>query len=326
MLPSDRYLASAPLAHVAAASRMLTVVHAGATHVIERRFDPERVLAEVTAGRANSTFAVPEMVREMLTVVRTGAVPGDALRLISYGGSPMSADLLNDAIALLACDFQQGYGLTEASPILTILPPEDHGPNVDPVRLTSVGREAAGVQVRVVGNDDRLVKPGEVGEVVARGPNVTAGYWRRPKDTAAALRGGWLRTGDLARMDSNGYLYLVDRAKDMLVSGGLNVYPREIERQLEEHPGIREAAVVGVADERWGEVPVAFLVLAEGKSADPGSELDEFLAGRLARYKQPKRYEFLDLMPRNGAGKVLKRELRERAAHSLTRPEDLQSS
>ena len=246
---------------------------------------------------------------------------GGTLRLISYGGSPMPVGLLREALAVFECDFQQGYGLTEASPILTILPPEDHAPTGDQARLTSVGREAAGVQLRIVDRDDRQVEPGVVGEIVARGANVTAGYWQRPKETAAALRGGWLRTGDLARVDKDGYVHLVGRTKDMLVSGGLNVYPREVELRLEEHPAIREAAVVGVADERWGEVPVAFLVVANDAPPNLQSDVAGFLSKRLARYKVPKRYELVDALPRNSNGKLLKRTLRERAAAGETQAE-----
>ncbi|HVT00251.1 MAG TPA: AMP-binding protein [Solirubrobacterales bacterium] len=318
VVPDDRYLTTAPLCHLAAASRMLLLVHAGATHIIEAGFDAERVVAAVAAGRANSTLVVPAMMRDLLDAARVSPTPiAGLIRQLTYGASPMSPDLLGEAMEVLSCDFQQGYGLTESSPTLTLLSPRDHMPlpsgEYGP-QLASVGREASGVRVRVVDADDRDVAPGEVGEVIARGPNVMRGYWRRPEQTAAALRGGWLRTGDLARLDERGYLYLVDRIKDMLVSGGINVYPREIERQLEQHPAVAEVAVVGMPDERFGEVPLAFVVRATDAAGEEPDEaaFSSFLEPRLARFKRPRRYLFLAEMPRNAAGKVVKRELRRR--------------
>jgi acyl-CoA synthetase (AMP-forming)/AMP-acid ligase II len=219
---------------------------------------------------------------------------------------------------LLACEFQQGYGLTESSPSLTCLRPEDHvldGPPEAVARLGSVGRESVGVRVRVVGLSGEQVAPGEEGEVVARGPNVMEGYWRRPQATAEAIRDGWLRTGDLATVDEEGYVFLLGRRSDMLISGGINVYPREVELQLEAHPLVREAAVVGRADRRWGELPVAVVVLAPGAAAETARErLDAHCRQRLAAYKAPHDYLFVDSLPRNAMGKVLKAELRRRVA------------
>ena len=324
VVASDRYLTTAPLCHLAAASRMLTLVHAGATHVIERGFDPGRAIAAIASGGANSTLVVPAMMRGLLDAAAASPMPvAGRVRLLTYGASPMPQDLLGEALEALACDFQQGYGLTESSPTLTLLPPADHLPLPDGSyrpQLASVGREAPGVHVRVVDAEDRDVTPGAVGEVIARGPNVMRGYWRRPEETAAALRGGWLRTGDLARVDELGYLYLVDRIKDMLVSGGVNVYPREIERQLEEHPAIADVAVVGMPDERFGEVPIAFVVRGAGAGEPLGEpELTGFLEPRLARFKRPRRYEFVAELPRNAAGKVVKNELRDRVAAEAAR-------
>jgi acyl-CoA synthetase (AMP-forming)/AMP-acid ligase II len=326
VVPSDRYLSSAPLCHLAAGSRMLSLVHAGATHVIERAFDAERVVRAIGEGRANSTLAVPAMMSQLLDAAEAIGGARGKLRVLTYGAAPMSVPLLTRAIDVLACDFQQGYGLTESSPTLTLLPPEDHRPDASgkySERLGSVGREALGVHVRVVDADDNDVPIGEIGEVVARGRNIMEGYWRRPEETAETLRGGWLHTGDLAYADADDYVYLVDRSKDMLVSGGFNVYPREVERQLEEHPWVREVAVVGVPDERWGEVPVAYLVVDEARAAggDLRPEFEEFLRSRLARYKTPKLYERIDVIPRNASGKILKRELRELAAQSAVAPD-----
>jgi acyl-CoA synthetase (AMP-forming)/AMP-acid ligase II len=180
-------------------------------------------------------------------------------------------------------------------------------------RLGSVGRESIGVQVRVVDEHGVDVPAGERGEIVARGANIMEGYWRRPDATAAAIRDGWLRTGDIGVLDERNFLFLVDRTTDMLISGGMNVYPREIELQLEQHAAVAEAAVISRADPRWGEVPVAFIALRPGASRETvRQELERLCRERLAGYKQPKDFQFLDALPRNAMGKVLKRELRAR--------------
>jgi long-chain acyl-CoA synthetase len=322
VISDERYLTTAPLCHLAAGSRMWLLVHAGATHIIHCGFEAERVADTMVTEGITSTFMVPAMLSRLLTVpAARGRRLADRVRLLNYGAARMSPELLTAALERLGCDFQEGYGLTEASPNLTILPPEDHRRNASghfSPRLASVGRETVGVHVRVVDGEDRDVAVGEVGEVIAKGANIMEGYWRLPEQTAEALRGGWLRTGDLGKVDDDGYIYLVDRVKDMLISGGINVYPAEIERQLEQHPLVAEVAVVGRDDDRWGEVPVAFVVAERG--APPASEmvteLAAFITPRLARFKQPRRYELIEALPRNVAGKVIKRELRELAAQT----------
>jgi long-chain acyl-CoA synthetase len=312
---SDRYLSCAPLCHLAAGSRVFLLTHVGATHVIHPAFDAVRAVHEMRDGEVNATMLVPTMIRRVLEVAREQRISlGGRVRMITYGTAPMPLDLLSEALELLGCDFQQGYGLTEASPNLTLLPPEDHRPGASgepSARLASVGRESIGVNVRVVDEHDDDVEPGAIGEVIARGGNIMEGYWRRPDETAEALRGGWLRTGDLATVDADSYVYLVDRKKDMLVSGGFNVYPGEIERQLQQHALVRESAVVGRADEQWGEVPVAFVVLAsDGAAGEAETALGEFCRSRLARFKVPESFRIVDELPRTTLGKVDKRALR----------------
>jgi long-chain acyl-CoA synthetase len=325
VVPEDRYLTTAPLCHLGAASRIWLVAHAGATHVIHRRFDPERVFEAMYGEGVSNSLVVPTMLSRVLDVAAaSGRSLKDKVRLLNYGTARMPLDLLTAGLERLRCDFMQGYGLTEASPNLTILPPEDHRPSASgdySPRLASVGRETVGVHVRVVDSDDQDVAPGQVGEVVAQGANIMEGYWRRPEDTAEALRDGWLRTGDLAVVDDAAYVYLVDRSKDMLISGGINVYPAEVERQLEQHPWVAEAAVVGVADSRWGEVPAAYIVLDQDHSGNDRveAELTSFMETRLARFKLPKRYEIVSELPRNVVGKVLKHELRRQASQDPTR-------
>jgi acyl-CoA synthetase (AMP-forming)/AMP-acid ligase II len=311
----DRYLNSAPLSNLGAGARIFMLVHAGGTHVIRRTFDADQMLAETLDGSVNAALVVPAMMRHLLDAAdAAGNAVGGRLRQITYGTAPMPPDLLAEALERLGCDFQQGYGLTEAGHNLTLLPPEDHRPGPDgayPARLGSVGRETIGMHVRVVGEDGEDVPVGEAGEVIARGPNVMQGYWEQPEETAKALRGGWLHTGDIGSFDGDGYLYLVDRKKDMLVSGGFNVFPREIERHLEVHPQVRDIAVVGGPHERWGEVPVAFVVLLdESDTASLESELRGICERELARYKQPAQYRFVSALPRTSTGKVAKPELR----------------
>jgi acyl-CoA synthetase (AMP-forming)/AMP-acid ligase II len=311
----DRYLNSAPLSNLGAGSRVFMLVHAGGTHVIRRAFDAEQMLAETIAGTVNAALIVPAMMRHLLDAAdAAGEAVRGRLRQVTYGTAPMPPDLLIEALERLGSDFQQGYGLTEAGHNLTLLPPEDHRLGPDGTfsqRLASVGRETIGMHVRVVDENGDDVPVGQAGEVITRGPNVMEGYWEQPEETANALRDGWLHTGDIGSFDDDGYLYLVDRKKDMLVSGGFNVFPREIERHLEMHPQVLDVAVVGGPHERWGEVPIAFVVLV--KESDPAgleSELRGICEHELARYKQPAQYRFVPELPRTSTGKVAKPELR----------------
>ena len=313
VVEGDVYLVVTPLCQIGGTSRLLTAFLASATVRLLGRFDPGRVAQLLEAGEATTTFLVPTMIRQLLEAIPADR-PSRPFRRLCYGGSPMPFDLLAAAMERLHCEFQQGYGLTESSPNLTTLRPEDHilrGPADVVARLGSVGRESVGVQVRVVDEAGADVPVGERGEIVARGANIMEGYWRRPEATAAAIRDGWLHTGDIGVLDEAGFVFLVDRTTDMLISGGLNVYPREIELQLEQHAAVAEVAVVGRADARWGEVPVAFIALRPEASAEAvRAELEQLCRERLAGYKQPKEYIFVEALPRNAMGKVLKHALR----------------
>jgi long-chain acyl-CoA synthetase len=262
-----------------------------------------------------STVLVPTMINFLINHPDIAKHDLSSLRRITYGASPMPVELLKRAMKVFpGVEFFQGYGQSESSPLLTTLMPEDHvteGPEQITRRLASCGRPVIGVEVEVVDENDRRVKSGEVGEVVARGPNVMMGYWKRPEETAATLRGGWLRTGDMATIDEDGYIYLVDRKKDMIISGGENVYSTEVENVIYQHPAAREAAVIGVPDDKWGEAVKAIVTLKDGASLTE-SELIEFCASRLADYKVPKSVEIREgELPKSGAGKILKKELRE---------------
>jgi long-chain acyl-CoA synthetase len=231
-----------------------------------------------------------------------------SLKRMVYGGSPISPDLLAQGLELLGCDFMQLYGLTESTGLGTVLEPDDH--LADPRLLRSVGKPAVGVELRVVdpatGTDATC---GSVGEVWLRSGSIMSGYWADPEASEEVLvADGWLRTGDAGYLDAAGYLFLHDRVKDMIVSGGENVYPAEVERVLREHPAVADVAVIGVPDERWGETVKAVVVAAQPIEA---TELIGFARDRLAHYKCPTSVDFLDALPRNASGKVLKREVRE---------------
>ncbi len=224
-----------------------------------------------------------------------------------YGASPISEALLERARKVFpAVGFTQAYGMTELSPVATLLTPADHD---DPALRRSAGRAAPHVEVRIVDPDGREVPRGEVGEVVVRGDNVMLGYWNRPDDTAAAVRDGWMHTGDGGRMDDNGYVFIVDRIKDMIITGGENVYSAEVENALAKHPAIAAVAVIGVPDPDWGERVHAVVVLLPGQNVTE-EQLRAHCKTLIAGYKAPRSVDFVDAMPMSGAGKILKRELR----------------
>ncbi|MER5783199.1 AMP-binding protein [Streptomyces mobaraensis] len=260
-------------------------------------------------------FAVPTILRRLLdpALLPDGLVP--RVHRILYGGAPMYREDLERVVARFGAGrLWQGYGQGESPGTITHLRPEDHAgddPEALGRRLASVGRARTGVEVRVADPDGREVPAGTTGEVLVRGATVMSGYWNAPEATARTLRGGWLHTGDLGRLDADGFLTLVDRAKDLVISGGSNIYPREVEEVLLRHPAVAEAAVVGAPDPEWGELPVAFVVRADG-GATAGLEaaLEAHCLGRMARYKRPRRFLFVAALPKNSYGKVLKTELR----------------
>ena len=268
-------------------------------------FDPDEFLDLCEHHRGCSAFLAPTMVQRL---VQTGRACPRNLKTVVYGGGPMYVDSLKKAMAAFGPIFVQLYGQGEAPMTITGLRRSDHL-DADDAILGSVGYARSGVDVAVLTADGSPAATGEIGEIVCRGDVVMSGYWNNPKPTAATLQHGWLRTGDMGSFDARGYLTLRDRSKDVVISGGSNIYPREVEEALLEHPGITEAGVVGAPDEEWGEVVVAFIV-----GSVSAAELDAHLLGRIARFKRPKRYEFIDELPKNSYGKVLKRELRARLA------------
>lgn len=313
-LPEDVYLHAAPMFHLADGAAVFSHTSRGATQAFIPRFDPKLVLETVSRERVSLLLLVPTMLNFVLGHPELDSYDLSSLRHLTYGASPIAPDLLRRAMQVLNCEFGQGYGLTEASPLLTVLTHEDHlaavGKNEQ--RLASCGKAVQGVDVRVVKEDGSDAKPGEVGEIIARGPNIMLGYWKRPEDTEDALRDGWLHTGDLATVDEDGYIYLVDRKKDMIVTGGENVYSTEVEAVLYAHPAVKEAAVIPIPDPDWGEAVHACVALRDGKHA-AAEELEEFCRERLANYKVPRSIEFVEgELPKGGTGKILKKQLRER--------------
>jgi len=276
----------------------------GARQVVPQRvgFDPGDFLDLCEQHPGCTAFLAPTMVQR---VIDTGRSCPSQLRTIVYGGGPMYVESIKRALSAFGPVFAQIYGQGESPMTITGLRRTDHEAADDAI-LGSVGYPRSGMQVAVLRDDDTAADVGEIGEIVCRGDVVMCGYWHNAEATAAALRDGWLRTGDMGSFDARGYLTLHDRSKDVVISGGTNIYSREVEEALLEHPGVSEACVVGAPDAEWGEIVVAFIVGAAGPD-----ELDAHLLQRIARFKRPKRYLIVDELPKNSYGKVLKRELRQ---------------
>jgi long-chain acyl-CoA synthetase len=311
----DTYLHAAPMFHLADTASTFAITMVGGRHAFVPMFNPEAVLQVIQQEKVTVTTLVPTMINMLLNHPHVDNYDLSSLRRLTYGAAPMPVELLKKGLAKWGQIFGQGYGLTEAAPLLTGLDTWDHIPDGTPEqmqRLSSVGREIPCVEVRVVNVDGEDVQPGEIGEIIARGPNIMLGYWHMPEATAAAIVDGWLHTGDLATVDEANYIYIVDRAKDMIISGGENVYSIEVENALYTHPAVLEAAVIGIPDEHWGEAVHAVVVLKPGMQAS-AEELINHTRTQIAGYKVPRSIEFFtEALPKIGAGKILKRTLREK--------------
>jgi long-chain acyl-CoA synthetase len=310
--PDAVNLVAMPLFHIGGGGWATAGMYEGATSVIVRELDPAALIRLIPEHGITHLFVVPAVLQFMLLV--PGHDQGDytSLKVIVYGASPISEEVLARSIEVFGCKFWQAYGLTETTGAIVNLPPEDHdlhGPNRH--RLRSCGVAGPGVELRIVEPSTGADVPvGEVGEIWTRTPQNMKGYWKQPEATAATIDAdGWLRTGDAGYLDADGYLYIHDRVKDMIVSGGENVYPAEVENVLMAHPAVADVAVVGVPDERWGETGRAIVVKAEGAEVTP-EEIIDFCRQRLAKFKCPTSVEFTDALPRNPSGKVLKKDIR----------------
>ncbi|MEZ5143475.1 MAG: long-chain fatty acid--CoA ligase [Acidimicrobiales bacterium] len=306
----DVGLACGPLYHVGALDLVTTTMIAvGATTVVHRVFDAARVVDEIERSRVTLVWAAPAMVRAILDVPGIEERDLSSVKVIIAGGEKMPIPFIERLRRTFpSAWFADAYGLTETVSGDTFL---DRDSTL--TKLGSVGRPCPYLELDIWDEQGAPVPAGEKGEIVLRGPKVFTGYWRDPDATATAFAGGWFHTGDIGVRDEDGYVYIVDRLKDMIVSGGENIASSEVERVLYEHEAVVEAAVVGRPDDRWGEVPVAFVVLADG-AAVTGDELIERCRGQLAKFKVPKAVTFVDALPRNPSGKILKRELRDQTA------------
>ncbi len=309
---TDRVLVVAPLYHAAAAVTALGTFGSGGSILIHEDFDPAAVVAALSSERITRTTLVPAMIQACLVLVPDVAERSyDDLRLIVYGASPIASDTLRRAVEVFGCAFMQGYGMTETTAQLTLLTAKDHERALagKPELLLSAGRPLPGTQIRIVDEADVPLPNNTIGEIVARGAQLMSGYWNLAAATKEAMRGGWLHTGDAGYIDDEGYLYIQDRTKDMIVSGAENVYPREVEDALFGHPAIADVAVIGVPDEKFGESVKAIVVLRAGENAT-ADEIMAYCAGKIAGYKRPRSVDFIDELPRNASGKVLKKDLR----------------
>jgi fatty-acyl-CoA synthase len=309
---NDVVVHTIPLFHVNGWGTPHYVTGLGGTHVMLPRFDPGEVLRLIETEGVTRLFVVPTMARSILDHASLADRDVSSLRQVSIGGAPAGPELVAEIEARLGCECICGYGMTESSPTLTRSLDKPGEPK-SLARRTTTGLPILGVDVRVFDGDDNEVPcDGKtIGEIVARSNHVMIGYWNQPEASAEALRGGWLRTGDLAVVDPDGYLTIVDRKKDVIVSGGENIASVEVEKAIAAHPAVAEVAVIGVPDERWGEVPRAYVALRSDVAAPTEREIIEFVRERLAHFKAPKSVVFLDALPQGGTGKIQKTALRE---------------
>ncbi len=313
----DAMLYAAPISHGAGMYKIPHILR-GARHVVPESgaFNPNEILDLCARLRNVSMFAAPTMVRRLVDGAKARGANGDGIKTIIYGGGPMYLADIEEALAVMGQRFAQVYGQAETPMAITALGRHwfaDTGHPRYRERLASVGLPQSGVRVRVADTEGNELPSGEVGEIEVSGPSVMLGYWNNPDATADAIRDGWLRTGDMGAFDEDGFLTLHDRSKDMIISGGTNIYPREVEEALLSHPDLQEVAVVGRAHPDWGEEVVACVVMKDGRTLDEAA-LDAHCLDTIARFKRPKAYVALDVLPKNNYGKVLKTELRDRLA------------
>ena len=313
MRPDGASVYAAPISHGAGLYCLVHVLQ-GAAHVVPASggFEPDELLALGRHFKEVSLFAAPTMVKRLVDHARTVDAKGEGLATIVYGGGPMYIADIEEAVDAFGPRFVQIYGQGESPMTITALSREQVADRSHPrwrERLGSVGAAHACVEVRVADADGDALPPGETGEILVRGDTVMQGYWNKPEASASTLKGGWLWTGDLGALDQDGFLTLKDRSKDVIISGGTNIYPREVEEALLTHAGVAEACVVGRAHPDWGEEVIAFVVAHEGRPLDP-ADLDRHCLDQIARFKRPKHYRFIAALPKNNYGKVLKTELR----------------
>ncbi len=305
--PGETMLHAAPIIHASGAFFLPSLAR-GASNRIITKFDPGLWLEEIERSRASHSFLVPTMIALVLDTPNVEDVDASSLRRLCWGASPIPPSVAERAQSVFGKVLAQTYGQAEAPMAISVLTPEEH------VRIGSAGRPYTLMEVGVMDEEGRFLDPGEHGEVVARGQVLMKGYWNRPDLTEKTIRDGWLHTGDIGYLDGDGYLYLVDRMNDKIISGGSNVYPREVEDVLNAHPAVREAAVVGIPDETWGELVHAVVAVRQDVSEQ---EILDFVSERLPRYAKPRSVEIWPELPKSHAGKILRRTVKERETERL---------
>jgi len=303
---TPRYLAVAPISHVAGTKVLPTLIRGGTVHML-KGFDPEAMFRTIARERINFTLLVPTMIYVLLDHPALDRTDLSSLELLLYGASAMSPSRLVEGMTRIGPVFSQLYGQTECYPV-SVLRKTDHDPKT-PELLLSCGFPIAACEVKILGDDGREVDIGEAGEICVRAPYAMAGYWKRPEQTAETLKDGWLHTGDIARADQRGYMFILDRKKDMIVSGGFNIFPREVEDVLSQHADVAMVAVVGVPDDKWGEAVTAIIVAREGTRPN-AEELIDLVRARKGSAHAPKHIKFVTELPMTGVGKVDKKVLK----------------
>jgi acyl-CoA synthetase (AMP-forming)/AMP-acid ligase II len=313
--PEDVVLHAAPLSHGSGLYGIPNVAKGAANVILKSKsFEPKIVFETIQKRKVTNMFVAPAMIKRLVTSPEFDQYDLSSMKCINYGGAPIYEEDLKEAVRKWGQVFVQLFGQAESPMTISYLRSEEHlleGTEEQMKRLTSAGIPRTDLEVKIFDSQDKELPSGEMGEIVVRGEVVMKGYWRNPEATAETLGGGWLHTGDLGIMDERGYVYILDRAKDMIISGGENIYSREIEDIILKHPAVYEVAVIGIPDEKWGEAVKAIVSLKEGQKAT-GEEIIDFCKQHLASYKKPKSVDFIDAIPKNPYGKVLKRELREK--------------
>ena len=306
---ADVSLVAMPNFHIGGTGWGLSGLYPGALNVVMPEFDPSLVLDFIQRYRISKIFLVPAAMQIIVRDPRARETDFSCMSHILYGASPIPLDLLRECMEVFGCGFAQMYGMTETTGTVCVLPPEDHDPNGNP-KMRSAGKPLPGVAIEIRDEDGKALPPGEVGEICIKGGSNMPGYWNLPEATEKTIgTDGWLRSGDAGYVDEDGYVYIHDRVKDMIISGGENIYPAEVESAIYGHPAIADVAVIGVPDDKWGEAVKACVVLKEGQSATP-EDIITFTRERIAGFKCPKSIDFIEALPRNPSGKILRRELR----------------
>jgi acyl-CoA synthetase (AMP-forming)/AMP-acid ligase II len=305
---TDVSLVPMPVFHIGGTGWGLQALRVGGKAVVLAKPDIADMVASIERHKVTKMFAVPAVLNTILNHPSAAAADFSSVQQVLYGASPIPLDVLRRAISKFGCDFIQCYGATETSGTVVYLPPEDHSPEGTP-RMASCGKAFPNIELKIIDDKGNMLPPRAVGEILIKGNSLMQGYHNRAEATASAIRDGWYYSGDAGYLDEDGYLYIYDRVKDMIVSGAENIYPAEVESALHEHAAVQDAAVIGVPDEKWGEAVKAIIVLKSG-AAVTEAELIGFARERIAGYKVPKSIDFVTELPRNPSGKILKKDLR----------------